>query len=59
MPVINLQLVGTLSRDQKEAIAREFSDTLLRVARKPKESTYLIIQEVAGENFAQGEKLFG
>ena len=59
MPFINLKLVGTLTKEQKEAIANEFSETLLRVAGKPKESTYLVIDEVKGENWAQGEKFFG
>jgi len=59
MPFINLKLVGRLSREQKEKIAKEFSDTLLHVAKKPKESMYLVIDEVAGENWAQGEEFFG
>lgn len=59
MPFVNLKLVGKLSRQQKEEIARDFSDTLLRVAGKRKESTYLVIEEVSGENWAQGEKFFG
>ena len=32
MLFINLKLVGTLTKEQKEAIAKEFSETLLRVA---------------------------
>ena len=59
MPYINLKLVGTLTREQKEAIAKDFSDTLLRVAGKKKEDTYLVIDEVAGENWARGERFFG
>jgi len=59
VPYINLKLVGKLTKEQKEKIAREFSDTLLEVAGKPKESTYLVIDEVSGENWAKGEKLFG
>jgi 4-oxalocrotonate tautomerase len=59
MPFINLKIVGKLDKKQKEQIAKEFSDTLLRVAKKPKEYTYLVIDEVAGENWAQGEKFFG
>ena len=59
MPFINLKLVGTLSKVQKEQIARGFSETLLKVAGKPKESTYLVIDEVNGENWAQGDKFFG
>jgi 4-oxalocrotonate tautomerase len=56
MPYINLKLVGRLSKEQKEKIAKEFSDTLLKVARKPKESTYIVIDEVSGKNWAQGDK---
>jgi 4-oxalocrotonate tautomerase len=59
MPYINLKLVGTLTKTQKEKIAKEFSDTLERVAGKPKEHTYLVIDEVPGSNWAQGEKFFG
>jgi 4-oxalocrotonate tautomerase len=59
MPYINLKVVGKLSREQKEQIAREFTDTLQRVARKPKDATYLVIDEVDGANWAQGEKFFG
>ncbi len=59
MPYINLKLVGKLSKEQKEKIAKEFSDTLLKVAGKPKEATYLVIDEVDGENWAKGDKFFG
>ncbi len=59
MPYINLKLVGKLNKEQKEKIAKEFSDTLLKVAGKPKESLYLVIDEVSGENWAKGEKFFG
>ena len=59
MPYINLKLVGKLSRDQKTAIAKEFSETLERVAGKPKSATYLVIDEVDKENWAQGDKLIG
>ena len=51
MPYINLKLVGKLNRQQKEKIAKEFSDTLFKVAGKKKESTYLVINEVNGENW--------
>ena len=58
MPYINLRVVGKLSSQQKDQIAKEFSDTLLRVANKPKEATTLVIDEVDGANWAQGEKFF-
>lgn len=59
MPYINLRVVGKLTKEQKKEIAKSFSDTLLKVAGKPKEYTYLVIDEVSGENWAQGEKFFG
>ena len=59
MPYINLKLVGKLSKEQKEMIAKEFSETLLRVANKPKDATYLVIDEVDGQNWAKGDKFFG
>jgi len=57
MPYINLKLVGKLTKKQKEDIARDFSETLFRVAGKPKDATYLVIDEVEAENWAKGEKL--
>lgn len=59
MPYINLKVAGKLTREQKEKIAKEFADTLERVANKPKNATYLVIDEVERENWAQGEKLLG
>ncbi len=59
MPYINLKLVGKLTKEQKEKIAREFSDILLRAAKKPKDATYLVIDEVDGKNWAKGENLLG
>ncbi|MDD4878980.1 MAG: 4-oxalocrotonate tautomerase family protein [Candidatus Omnitrophica bacterium] len=59
MPFINLKVVGKLSNEQKKKIAESFSETLLKVAGKPKEATYLVIDEVNGENWAQGERFFG
>jgi 4-oxalocrotonate tautomerase len=59
MPYINLKLVGKLTREQKEQIAKEFTDTLLKVAKKPKDSTYLVIDEVEAQNWAKGEELLG
>jgi 4-oxalocrotonate tautomerase len=56
MPYINLKLVGKLTKKQKDQIAKEFSDTLLKVANKPKDHTYLVIDEVSGENWAVGDR---
>ena len=57
MPYINLKVAGKLSREQKAAIAKEFSKTLEKIAGKPKNDTYLVIDEVDRENWAKGDKL--
>jgi 4-oxalocrotonate tautomerase len=59
MPVVELKLVGTLTHDQKAEISREFTDTLERVAGKPPEYTYVIIEEFERENWAHKGELFG
>ena len=59
MPFINLKLVGKLTREQKQIIAREFSDTLLKVAGKAKDKTQLVIEEYSAENWAKGDNLLG
>ena len=59
MPYISLRVAGKLTREQKKTIAKEFAGTLERVAKKPKESTYLVIDEVERENWAKGEELLG
>lgn len=56
MPYISVRVVGKLTSQQKQQIAREFSDTLLNVANKPKEVTYIVFDEVDGSNWACGEK---
>ena len=56
MPFINLKVAGQLTKEQKDEIAQRFSQTLLDVCNKPKEATYLVIDEVPRENWAKGEK---
>ena len=55
MPYINLKVAGTLSKEQKDEIAKDFSTTLERVAGKPKESCYIVIDEVPRTHWAKGE----
>ena len=59
MPYVSLRVAGKLTRQQKETIAKEFAETLERVAGKPKDATYLVFDEVERENWAKGEKLLG
>lgn len=59
MPYVSLRVAGKLTREQKTAIAKEFSETLLKIANKPKDSTYLVFDEVERENWAKGDQLLG
>ena len=59
MPYISLRVAGKLSKEQKSAIAKAFAETLEKVAGKPKDSTYLVFDEVDRENWAKGENLLG
>ena len=59
MPYVSLRVAGKLTREQKTAIAKEFAETLEKIAGKPKNSTYLVFDEVERENWAQGDKLLG
>ena len=55
MPFINVKVAGSLSMDQKRQIADEISDTMLRVANKPKPSCYIVFDEVSRDNWAKGD----
>ena len=59
MPYINLKLVGKLTKEQKKEIAKQFTETLQKVANKSPDHTYLVIDEVDGANWAVGDKFFG
>ncbi|OGX05885.1 MAG: 4-oxalocrotonate tautomerase [Omnitrophica bacterium RIFCSPLOWO2_12_FULL_50_11] len=59
MPYVNVKLIGKLTREQKEKISKDISESLLQHAGKAKEHTYIVFDEVAGENWAKGDTLFG
>ena len=59
MPYVEVKVVGKLSKTQKQSISKDISESLLKHANKPKDHTYIVFSEVAGENWAKGESLFG
>jgi 4-oxalocrotonate tautomerase len=59
MPYISVRVAGTLTREQKEKIADQFSQTMKDVCDKPREANYIVFDEVPRENWAKGEKLLG
>ncbi len=52
MPYVNVKLAGSLTREQKVKIAEEITDTLERIAHKPRSYTYITFDEVQEENWA-------
>ncbi|ARU59861.1 4-oxalocrotonate tautomerase [Tumebacillus avium] len=57
MPYINLQITKGATREQKEQIVTEFTDTLVRVLGKKPEHTHIVIQEIEDENWGFAGKL--
>jgi 4-oxalocrotonate tautomerase len=57
MPFINVKIAGELADEQKKKIAKEITDTMEKVAGKPKNYTYIVFEEVAYEDWAIGGKL--
>ena len=57
MPYVNIRIAGTLSREQKAKIAEEITDTLERIALKPKSYTYIAFDELSDENWAIAGRL--
>lgn len=57
MPYINIRVAGELSADQKAEIVKQVTQTMLDVANKPKEATYITIDEVSRSNWAKGGEL--
>ncbi len=52
MPVVTIKVAGSLTRDQKQNIAKEVTATLERHANKPASYTYIAFEELPEENWA-------
>ena len=57
MPVVTIKIAGSLSREQKQNIAEEITDTLERHALKPRRYTYIAFEELPDENWAIAGRL--
>lgn len=51
MPYINLQITKGATREQKDRIVKEFTNTLVEVLGKRPEHTHIVIQEIEDENW--------
>lgn len=57
MPYISVRVAGNLSMKQKREISKDFSETMEKVAGKPKASCYIVFDEVSRDNWAKGENI--
>jgi len=57
MPFVEIKLAGSVNREQKEELVKGVTDLLEKVAGKPPQATYVVIQEVERENWAKGGTL--
>ena len=57
MPYVNLKIAGSLTHEQKQKIAEEITNTLERIAHKPKSYTYITFDEVRMEDWAIAGRL--
>jgi len=57
MPVIHVQMLGGATHEQKAQIAREFTDTLVRVLDSNPQMTHIILDEKTPENWANAGEL--
>lgn len=57
MPYINLRVAGELSREQKQQIVAEFTETMVRVANKPAEYVIVTIDESPLADWGWGGQL--
>ena len=57
--VVEIQLVGTLSGSQKQAITQAFGELLNNETGSTPDQTYVIFTEVKGENWGWNGQTFG
>ena len=59
MPIVNLQTVGTLSKEQKASFIKEVTELTAKITGKPSNYVYVRIEEVEREDFGIGGKQLG
>ena len=57
MPYVNIRVAGILAKEQREEICAGVTEVIARVAKKPKDSILIFIDEVPHENIAMGGTL--
>ncbi|MBM9511400.1 4-oxalocrotonate tautomerase family protein [Desulfogranum marinum] len=59
MPYVNIRVAGSLSKEQKQKIAKGVTEIISEVTNKPKEAVLLFIDEESRDNIAKGGVLIG
>ena len=57
MPYISIRVAGTLTKEQKQEIAKQVTQTMKDVAEKPEAATSVVFDEVPRENWAKSGQL--
>lgn len=57
MPYVNIRVAGSLSKEQKQRIAKGVTEVISKEANKPPEAVLIFIDEAAHENVAKAGKL--
>jgi 4-oxalocrotonate tautomerase len=57
MPYVNVQITKGANRQQKAAIVKDMTDSLVRVLGKNPEHIHIVIQEIEEENWGFGGML--
>lgn len=57
MPYVNVQITRGASREQKAAIVRDVTGSLVRVLGKQPEHIHVVIQEIAEEDWGYAGQL--
>ena len=59
MPIVTIENVGPLTKEQKKVLIKKTTDIVVEVTGKPAEVVYVRIDEVSGENFGVGGRPLG
>lgn len=59
MPIVRVENVGKLSKEQKKEIISEMTDVIVKVTGKPAQYVYVKIDEIPAENFGVGGETLG
>ncbi len=57
MPYVNVKVAGTLTKEQRSALAERITSALKDIAGKKPESTYVVFEEIERDHWAAGGKL--